>query len=166
MDTADMRDISMAANRMNVAIYPSTRGACRRASVRGSPGALGMTGCQRRAASSSRLDTGGDAIVETNDFDRALRRVVRDSSAYYLIAYESPHPDDGKFHNVSVKVKRPRLTVRARPAIWRSSRRNKPSRRRRRRRCPAEVTAALTRLADSLRPDATEPAEREAFTHA
>ena len=53
------------------------------------------------------LETGGRAIVR-NDITAALGQVIRDSRAYYLIAYESPHPDDGKFHKVTVRVKRPR----------------------------------------------------------
>ena len=44
--------------------------------------------------------------------------MIRDSRAYYLIAYESPHPEDGKFHKVTVRVKRSRATVVARSGYW------------------------------------------------
>ncbi len=158
MDTADMVDISRAANRMNVAIYPVDPLGMPVGIARGGPGALGTTG-GKDVLRQFALDTGGEAIVGTNDFDRGLAHVARDSSAYYLLAYESPHPDDGKFHNVSVKVKRPRLTVRARSGYlaFKQTEQTAPT-------APsapvaAEVTAALSRLAESLRPDATEPAE-------
>ena len=159
MDTADMREISMAANRMNVAIYPVDPLGMPAGVVRGSPGVLGMTG-SKDVLKQFALDTGGDAIVGTNDFDRALRRVARDSSAYYLIAYESPHPDDGKFHNVIVKVKRPRLSVRARSGYLAFKQAEQTVASAPPAPVSAEVTAALARLAESLRPDANEPAER------
>ena len=156
MDTTDMLEISRSANRMNVAIYPLDPLGMPVGGARGT-GALGMTGAKdvlRQFA----LDTGGEAIVGTNDFTAGLRSVARDSSAYYLLAYESPHPDDGKFHSVSVNVRRPRLTVRARsgylafkPAERTTAAAAAP--------VPGDVTAALARLAESLRPDASEPDE-------
>ena len=124
-----------------------------------SMGGLGMIG-SKDALHQFALDTGGDAIVGTNDFGGALARVARDSSAYYLLAYESPHPDDGKFHNVSVKVKRPRLTVRARSGHLafkqdeRTAEAAAPASP-----APVEVTSALNRLVESLRPNADEPSE-------
>ena len=60
-------------------------------------------------------ETDGRAIVNTNDLDRGLRQIVRDSSAYYLLGYTSAVTTDGKFHKINVRVKRPGLQVRARP---------------------------------------------------
>ncbi|HEX7138049.1 MAG TPA: VWA domain-containing protein, partial [Vicinamibacterales bacterium] len=158
MDTADMLDISRAANRLNVAIYPVDPLGMPVGATRGSFAPLGMTAA-KDALKQFALDTGGEAIVNTNDFARGLAQAARDSSAYYLLAYESPHPDDGKFHNVSVKVKRPRLTVRARSGYlaFKQAEQTTAS-------VPAtapslEITAALARLAESLRPDADEPAD-------
>jgi len=37
-------------------------------------------------------ETGGIPIVNTNNFRGGLERIARDSSANYLLAYESPHP--------------------------------------------------------------------------
>jgi len=158
MDTVDMLDISRAANRTNVAIYPIDPLGMPVGIRRGNFAPLGMTGA-KDVLKQFALDTGADAIVNTNDFARGLAQVARDSSAYYLLAYESPHPDDGKFHTVSVKVKRPRLTVRARSGYFAFKQPEQtvaavpapqPS---------AEINAALARLAESLRPDAGEPAE-------
>jgi len=58
--------------------------------------------------------TDGLAIVNSNDLARGLKRVVDDLSSYYLIGYYSTGKLDGKFHSISVKVKRPGVRVRAR----------------------------------------------------
>src|SRR5262245_15130381 len=57
--------------------------------------------------------TDGTAIM-TNDVSGALRRVVDDLSSYYLLGYYSSGRLDGKFHSISVRVKRPGVRVRAR----------------------------------------------------
>ena len=63
-------------------------------------------------------ETGAEAFV-TNDMDRALRRVVTQSSAYYLLGYApSQRALDGKFHRIKVRVKREGLEVRARAGYW------------------------------------------------
>jgi len=58
--------------------------------------------------------TDGTAIVGTNNIREALRRVIDDLSSYYLLGYYSTGKLDGKFHSISVRVKRPGVTVRAR----------------------------------------------------
>src|SRR5262249_49271287 len=58
--------------------------------------------------------TDGLAIVETNDLNTGMRRIVEDLSAYYLIGYYSSGKLDGKFHKITVRVKRPGVSVRAR----------------------------------------------------
>jgi len=58
--------------------------------------------------------TDGLAIVNSNNLARGLKRVVDDLSSYYLIGYYSTGKLDGKFHSISVKVKRPGVRVRAR----------------------------------------------------
>jgi VWFA-related protein len=64
-------------------------------------------------------ETDGRAIVNRNDLDGGLKQVVRDSSAYYLIGYNSTEaPADGKFHQIKVRVKRPGVQVRARKGYW------------------------------------------------
>src|SRR5262249_55881741 len=145
----------------NVAIYPVDP--------------RGMTGTDRGTTSSQMmnfsvgdrdmlralaLETGGRAIVNRNDIRRQIDQIVRDSRAYYLIAYETPHPDDGKFPRVTVRVNRPRATVFARPGYW------SPKRGQTTDGAPQlapvvapEVQAAVNRLADSLRPNAEEPIE-------
>ncbi len=60
-------------------------------------------------------ETGGLAIVRTNDIAGGLDRIVRDTSRYYVIGYVTdPKQEPGKFRKIEVKVKRPGLRVRAR----------------------------------------------------
>lgn len=60
-------------------------------------------------------ETSGFAAVNTNDFTSAFARVVKDSSAYYVLGYYPPgQRKDGSFHKLEVKVSRPGLRVRAR----------------------------------------------------
>ena len=58
--------------------------------------------------------TDGLAIVNSNNLAGGLKRVVDDLSSYYLLGYYSTGKLDGKFHSISVKVKRPGVRVRAR----------------------------------------------------
>src|SRR6202011_1210402 len=58
--------------------------------------------------------TDGLAIVDSNNLDAGLKRVVADLSSYYLLGYYSTGKLDGKFHSISVRVKRPGVQVRAR----------------------------------------------------
>jgi VWFA-related protein len=92
------------AQRNNVAIYPVDSEGL---------GARRITG--QEALRGVADDTGGESIVNQNDFSAGYARFVRDSSTYYVLGYEpSPEPRDGKFHPISVRVKRPGLTVRSR----------------------------------------------------
>ncbi len=59
--------------------------------------------------------TGGFAAINRNDFKNVFDRIVQETSAYYLLGYVPPSTKrDGKFHRISVKVKRPGLQVRSR----------------------------------------------------
>lgn len=61
-------------------------------------------------------DTGGMAIVNTNNVEQLLGRIMTTTSAYYLLGYTSTNTAlDGRFRRISVKVKRPNTSVRARP---------------------------------------------------
>jgi VWFA-related protein len=58
--------------------------------------------------------TDGIAVVQTNQIDAALRRIADDLSSYYLIGYSSSEKLDGRFHRITVRIKRPGVNVRAR----------------------------------------------------
>jgi VWFA-related protein len=92
-----------AANRSNVAVY----------AIDPSDGASDPADdALRRLAE----ETDGAAIRA--DADSGLRRAAADSSAYYLLAFRSTHPDDGKFRELQVRVKRPGVQARARKGYW------------------------------------------------
>jgi VWFA-related protein len=61
-------------------------------------------------------ETGGFVIDNTNDLTAGIARMHQERTSYYLLGYEPTNTAaDGKFRRVNVKVKRPRVTVRARP---------------------------------------------------
>jgi VWFA-related protein len=64
-------------------------------------------------------ETGGRAIINTNDLDGMVGRIIGDASAYYLLGY-TPTRDmaDGRFHKIAVRVKRGGVRVLARAGYW------------------------------------------------
>jgi VWFA-related protein len=58
--------------------------------------------------------TNGLALLNTGNLSSVMQRIVADSSSYYLIGYYSTTQMDGKFHDLTVRVKRPGVLVRAR----------------------------------------------------
>ena len=56
--------------------------------------------------------TGGIAVVNQNDFTKALKRIDQETSDYYVVGYYSTNPDPTKKRrSVEVKVKRPGANV-------------------------------------------------------
>jgi VWFA-related protein len=100
-----LRELTETANTNNTAIYtldPS-----------------GLTGGTSDILRQIAESTGAEAFVNTNTPDKALRQVVREASAFYLLGYApSRNPQDGKFHKIGVKVKRSGVDVRARKGYW------------------------------------------------
>ena len=62
--------------------------------------------------------TDGLRISESALIESGLRRIVDDLSSYYLLGYYSPAKADGNFHKISVRVKRPGVSVRARAGYF------------------------------------------------
>jgi VWFA-related protein len=51
--------------------------------------------------------TGGLAVVNTNDFDKALRRIDAETSDYYVLGYYSTNPDPTqRRRQVEIRVKK------------------------------------------------------------
>src|SRR5882762_176183 len=121
---SDLREIYDTANRNNVAIYA--------VDPRGLPvlefdineGVNISTDSTYLTSTMDTLrvlaeNTDGRAIVNRNDLAAGMKQITRDSSAYYLIGYNSSTaPSDGKFHEIKVRVKRSGLQVRARKGYW------------------------------------------------
>jgi VWFA-related protein len=59
--------------------------------------------------------TGGAAWVHTNNFDRAVNQIWRESGSYYLLGYAAPG-DGRRLHRIEVEVDVPNATVRSRRA--------------------------------------------------
>jgi VWFA-related protein len=57
-------------------------------------------------------DTGGIAVVNQNDFDRALQRIDAETSDYYVLGYYSSNPDPTqRRRKLEVRVTRPEVSV-------------------------------------------------------
>jgi VWFA-related protein len=56
--------------------------------------------------------TGGIAVVNQNDFDKALKRIDAETSDYYVLGYYSSNPDPLKrTRKIEVKTARPGVQV-------------------------------------------------------
>ena len=65
------------------------------------------------------VETDGRAIVNRNDLTVGMKQIIKDTSGYYLLGYNSTfNGTDGKFHEINVNVKRPGVQVRARKGYW------------------------------------------------
>ena len=150
----EMQDVWDACNRNNTAIYAvDPRGLAvggfditANISMRTSQNYLNASIDTLRELADN---TDGRAIVNRNDLAAAMKQIIRDASAYYLVGYNSTQaPTDGKFHEIKVRVKRPGVQVRARKGYWaytaedakRAIAGPRPG-------PPAEVTKALAALA-------------------
>ena len=121
---SQLRDVFTAANRNNAAIYtldprglaPFEYGIDEAVGPNQDRRALQMTQDTLRTMAD---ETDGRAIVNRNDLAPGLAQIVRDSSFYYLMGYNSTQaPQDGKFHQIAVRVKRRGVDVRARKGYW------------------------------------------------
>jgi VWFA-related protein len=122
---ADLRAVFDLANRNNTAIYAlDPRGLTSFeydinegvGDIRVDAESLRMTQNSLRTLAD---ETDGRAIVNQNDLARGLRQVVEDTSTYYLLGYNStPALQDGKFHEIKVRVKRRGIDVRHRKGYW------------------------------------------------
>jgi len=114
------RRILDEANRANASFYPiDPRGLVVFDSGAERPFQSAEANNRRVAARAASLrtladDTDGLAVVNTGKLEAAMERIVADLTSYYLLGFYSSAPLDGKFHAVTVRVKRPGVQVRAR----------------------------------------------------
>jgi VWFA-related protein len=120
----ELRRVYDAANRNNTAIYAlDPRGlAPFEHDINEGVGLRTDAAMLRSTQDSLRIladETDGRAIINQNDLERGLRQIVRDTSVYYLLGYNSSEaPQDGKFHEIRVRVNRPGVQVRHRKGYW------------------------------------------------
>jgi VWFA-related protein len=113
-------DLFDGANRSNVSFYPiDSRGlpASDAPIYEDVPPALDQSILSARIETlrSLAINTDGVAIVNSNDIERGMRRIIDDLTSYYLLGYYSSNAKlDGRFRAIKVRVKRPGLDVRAR----------------------------------------------------
>lgn len=113
------RELTLTANRANASIYTID--------PRGLAGVIDLgqsvdqsswrTHIQKTTSSLRYLaeETGGFAIVDTNDFETALKRVDAETSDYYVLGFYSSNPDPGKrTRRLEVKVNRPGVSIASR----------------------------------------------------
>jgi hypothetical protein len=105
----EMRTIIEAANRGNVAIYPLDPTGLTMEMRLGDKGTLYQLAAE----------SGGRTIVNTNNFAGGLERAIVDTTAYYILGYTPTRTeDDGKYHKITVKVKRSGTRVLARQGYF------------------------------------------------
>jgi VWFA-related protein len=60
-------------------------------------------------------ETGGFALLNTNDIQGGFDRIVRENSEYYVLGYQPANPRrDGRFRKIEVRIKRPGVKAIAR----------------------------------------------------
>jgi VWFA-related protein len=103
-DSAALRRLIDTAHTSNVSFYP----------IRPS-GLSSMMSPRVDSLMTIASNTGGMAMVNSNDLMRGVSRIANDTSAYYLLAYSSPNTaTDGRVRNIQVRVKQPKVSVTAR----------------------------------------------------
>jgi VWFA-related protein len=125
-DWQRFQDLLDRANRANVSFYPiDSRGlpAFDTQIYEDTPTTIGVPVYVDKQMLTTRIEnlrtladaTDGLAVVENNNLERGVRRIVDDLTSYYLLGYYSTNPKlDGRFRSIKVRVKRPGVDVRAR----------------------------------------------------
>jgi len=123
----DLRDVVAAAARNNVSIYaidPTGAPGTRAADIKPIPylappeSVVAVRPLRRSpgqdAMAVAATETGGAALLGSNNFDGALSRVVDDANSHYVLGYVSSNSKkDGSYRRIEVRTK-PGLYVRAR----------------------------------------------------
>src|SRR6478736_777728 len=115
-------EVQAAASRGNVAIYsvdpiglPSAPSGVVKPVVVSSDDPMSEQRRRLRAGLERLADeTGGAALVNSNDFDKLFTQAVNDSSSYYLLGYTSTHPPSKKLRRLEVHVSRPGVKAQVR----------------------------------------------------
>jgi VWFA-related protein len=112
----ELAELTRACNRSNVTIYSiDPRGLVGMPDLDENVDMNEFSDYVRKSQDSLRVladETGGIAVVNQNDFDKALKRIDGETSDYYMIGYYSSNPDPTrKTRRIEVKVKRDGINV-------------------------------------------------------
>jgi VWFA-related protein len=112
----DLNEVTRAANRANTTIYTiDPRGLVAGGDIEEQVDPTEWNEYLRKSQDSLRVlaeDTGGLAVVNQNDFDKALKRIDAESSDYYVLGYYSSNPDPTRRRRqLAIKITRPKLSV-------------------------------------------------------
>jgi VWFA-related protein len=112
----ELGDLTRSANRSNVTIYTiDPRGLVAGSDIDEQVDPTEWSAFVRKTQDSMRIlaeETGGTAVVNQNDFDKALKRIDAESSDYYVLGYYSSNPDPTRRRRqIDVKVKREKVNL-------------------------------------------------------
>jgi VWFA-related protein len=115
----ELGELTRTANRANVTMYTiDPRGLVGMGDIDDQVDPQQWNEYVRKSQDSLRViaeETGGIAVVNQNDFSRALKRIDAETSDYYVLGYYSKNPDPTKRRRqITVKVNRPSASVWAR----------------------------------------------------
>jgi len=107
----ELGDLTRTANRANVTMYTiDPRGLVGMGDIDEQVDPTQWAEFVRKSQDSLRVlaeETGGLAVVNQNDFSKALKRIDAETSDYYVIGYYSKNPDASKRRrNIEVRVNR------------------------------------------------------------
>jgi VWFA-related protein len=101
---AQPRAIIYAANRNGVALYP----------LDPDPEPTDDESMLRSIAD----QTGGTASINDADLGPAITQAIADLDHYFVLSFTRSGPEDGRFHPVQVRIKRPGVQARVRSGYW------------------------------------------------
>ena len=112
----DLAEVTRTANRANTTIYTiDPRGLIAGGDIDEQVDPTEWNAYVRKSQDGLRVlaeETGGIAVVNQNDFDKALKRIDAESSDYYVLGFYSNNPDPTqRRRQLGVKVTRPKLNV-------------------------------------------------------
>lgn len=112
----ELAELTRAANRANATLYTiDPRGLIGGSEIDQQVNPTDWSSYVQKTQNSLRTlaeQTGGIAVVNQNDFDKALKRIDAETSDYYVLGYYSSNPDPTvRTRKLEVKVKRPDVQV-------------------------------------------------------
>ena len=112
----ELSELTRAANRANATFYTiDPRGLVAGSDMDEQVDTTEWNNHLRKTQDSLRViadETGGFAVINQNEFDKALKRIDAESSDYYVLGYYSGNPDPLKrTRKIEVKAKRPNLDI-------------------------------------------------------